>query len=327
MLPLELPSADASAADALALRVDDPSGRELWTWVWPLRSAPRSDSPAASSATVTATEDAATITLHAGDFTATFSKSDARLLSARRGDAEFPLRHGPRLAIGEATLAGITHRAEGADHLVAAAFSGNLRSIEWRLRPDGSLLLDYSYALDIPCDYFGVSFDLPESQMRGMRWLGDGPFRVWKNRRQGVSLGVWENTLNHTATGYESWGYPEFKGYYANVRWLTLRTTAGPGTVALEDPSLFVQVLRPDFPGSPKPHSPATLALKTTPQHSTLSANAWANVPDAGFSLLHGIAPIGTKFDLPYQLGPEGRQNTPRGDYRGRVTFNFGASK
>ena len=29
--------AAAKNADALALRVDDPAGRELWTWVWPLR--------------------------------------------------------------------------------------------------------------------------------------------------------------------------------------------------------------------------------------------------------------------------------------------------
>ena len=325
-LPLELP-ADASSADALALRVDDPSGRELWTWVWPLRSAPAAspapDIPAPSA--VTATEDATSITLRTGDFSATFAKADARLLTARRGETEFPLRHGPRLAIGDAALATITHRADGRDHVVTATFTGNLHSIEWRLRPDGALLLDTSYALDTPCDYFGLSFDLPESEVRGMRWLGDGPFRVWKNRRQGVTLGVWENALNHIATGYESWGYPEFKGYYANVRWLTLRTVAGPITVELEDPSLFVQVLRPDFPGSPKPHSPTTIALKTTPQHSTLSANAWANVPDAGFSLLHGIAPIGTKFDLPYQLGPEGQQNRPSGTYRARATFRFGA--
>ena len=76
-----------------------------------------------------------------------------------------------------------------------------------------------------------------------MRWLGDGPSRVWKNRRQGVSLGVWENTFNRTATGYESWVYPEFKGYYANVRWLTLRTAAGPITVALEEATCSTSII------------------------------------------------------------------------------------
>jgi len=328
VLPLALP-ADAPVADALALRVDDPAGRELWTWVWPLdgdRRAPAASREAGAGAAtaVSATEDDGSITLRAGAFEAVISKTDARLVSAIRGGVRFPLSQGPRPALGEAALVSIDHRTEGRDQVVVANFSGALKSVEWRLRPDGALLLDYAYALDADCDFFGVSFDLPESEVRGLRWLGDGPFRVWKNRRQGVTLGVWEKAYNNTTTGLGSWIYPEFKGYYSGVRWMTLRGAAGPITVELEDPSLFVQVLRPDFPDNPRPAKPGTMALKAVRPNATLSANAWANFPEAGFSLLHGIAPIGTKFDLPYQLGPEGAQNRARGKHRGRAVFRFG---
>jgi hypothetical protein len=162
--------------------------------------------------------------------------------------------------------------------------------------------------------------------MKGMKWLGHGPFRVWKNRLEGGMLNVWENSLNDTQTGYNQWVYPEFKGYYAGVRWMQLQTTAGPILVALDgDPSLFVQVLRPTFPGDPKPHSPTTAATQAIRQSQHLSANAWASFPEAGFSILHGIAPMGTKFNIAGQLGPQSQQNVADGEYRGTVRFFFGA--
>jgi hypothetical protein len=87
---------------------------------------------------------------------------------------------------------------------------------------------------------------------------------------------------------------------------------------------MFVQMLRPEFPGHPKAHSPTTAATQAVKQSASLSANAWANFPDAGFSLLHGIAPMGTKFNVAQQLGPKSQQNVARGTYRGKARFVFG---
>jgi hypothetical protein len=138
---------------------------------------------------------------------------------------------------------------------------------------------------------------------------------------------VWENNYNKTMTGYTEWIYPEFKGYYAGVRWMELRTTDGPILVELEDPTLFVQVLKADFPNHPKAVSPTTAAVKAGSQGATIAANAWASFPDAGFSILHGIAPMGTKFNIATQLGPKSQQNATSGDYRGTVRFFFGECK
>jgi len=34
-----------------------------------------------------------------------------------------------------------------------------------------------------------------------MKWLGDDPYRVYKNRMKGVDFGVWEKAYNNTNTG------------------------------------------------------------------------------------------------------------------------------
>ncbi|MEO6434943.1 MAG: hypothetical protein ABIP55_04175, partial [Tepidisphaeraceae bacterium] len=204
--------------------------------------------------------------------------------------------------------------------VVRAAGGGELTKTEWRERPDGSVELEYAYTLDGVVDYHGVSFDLPDKDVKSVRWLGQGPFRVWKNRLAGTTLGVWETARNETITGYEGWKYPEFAGCYAGVQWMRLETTAGPVVIELDDPSLFVQVGRPKFPGEPKPFSPTTAATRRAPL-SQLAGNAWANLPEAGFSILHAIPPIGTKFQLANTTGPQGQQNVAKGEYRGRVRF------
>ena len=323
-LRLDLP-ADAGDADALAVRVDDPTGRELWTWVWPLRKSIELPELGTPSPAATAKDQDDSVTVSAGgDLSVTFSKKTGRLIAVARGDEKFPLLNGPRMAIGGEKLRSLSHAADGQDYVISAVYDGDLKSVQWRVAPDGWVQLDYSYELAGNVDFLGVSFDLPEQDLKSMKWLGHGPFRVWKNRLEGGTLNVYENSLNDTQTGYTSWDYPEFKGYYAGVRWMQLQTTGGQILVALDDPSLFVQVLRPTFPGDPKPHSPTTAVTRSIKQGDHLSANAWANFPDAGFSILHGIAPMGTKFQIAQQLGPQSQQNVARGVYRGRARFFFG---
>jgi hypothetical protein len=311
------PRADA---DGLALRVDSPDGKELWTWVWPIE---RAHLTAKSKGSVAIGEDAEAIHTSAGGQSFVFSKKSARLTDVSIGGRAFPLVNGPRPAFGEAELVGIEHHANGDDQVIKATFHGNLSDISWRVHPDGSLDLDYEYSLAGQFDYFGVSFDLAEESVKSMKWLGNGPYRAWKNRLPGGTLSVWENAYNNTMTGYSGWIYPEFKGYYAGVRWMEIRTTAGNILVEMEEP-MFVQMLRPEFPGHPKPHSATTAATQAVKQSASLSANAWANFPDAGFSLLRGIAPMGTKFNVAQQLGPKSQQNVAQGTYRGKARFVFG---
>ena len=66
------------------------------------------------------------------------------------------------------------------------------------MAPDGllgmdALVLNYraknkfdGVYFDRPVLNFGFSFSFPEKNISGMRWLGKGPYRVWKNRIEGL---------------------------------------------------------------------------------------------------------------------------------------------
>ena len=253
-----------------------------------------------------------------------FSKTTGCLSSVTRAGKTFSLANGPRLAAGDAKLAAIDCKPDGDSYDIHATYTGNMKSVDWRIKPDGWIDLTYAFNLTGSFDFFGVCFDLPDDKVQSMKYLGNGPFRVWKNRLPGGTLSVWENQYNSTMTGYTDWIYPEFKGYYAGVRWMKLTTTDGPILIALDDPALYVQVLKADFPSHPKPVSATTAAVKAGATEATVAANAWASFPDAGFSILHGIAPMGTKFNIANQLGPQSQQNVAAGDYHGSVHLFFG---
>lgn len=72
----------------------------------------------------------------------------------------------------------------------------------------------------------GISLRYPENEVDSVRWLGNGPFRVWKNRLKGTQFGTWSLAYNNSVTGqYNSMTpplYPEFKGYRSNMRWMEI---------------------------------------------------------------------------------------------------------
>jgi hypothetical protein len=307
-LKLDLP-ADWDKADALSLIVKNPTGRELWTWVWPLPATERfhelSISPSSQSAALI--ETPGTLDIKAGDLTIQISKTTGRLVSAKRGARNFSLTNGPSLAAsGKADLVAIEHKADGKDQIVTATFSGDLKSITWRARGNGWVQCDYVYSAEGPKSFIGVVFDYPEQEVKHKKWLGQGPYRVWQNRLCGATLNVWENDYNNTITGWEGWVYPEFKGCFAEVRWMQLETTEGTITALAGKDDLFVQVLTPDFPPT------------------KLQANTALSLPKAGLAFLNAIPPMGSKFHAPKDTGPQGQLFQASGQYSGSLNFYFG---
>jgi hypothetical protein len=307
-VPLKL-TAHSPAVDALAVRVDDPHGRELWRWVWPLRELaviePIAQAPSADAFSIA--DDDAFYTITCGEFAWRFRKNDGRLEEARRGEQAFSLRNGPIATPGESQLAGpLEFSNENGSQIVTARYTGSLQEVKWTMRPDGWLRCEYRYTAEGEHEYFGVTFDYPEDQVRGKRWLGEGPFRVWKNRRQGVTLGVWQNETNNTITGYRYEGYPEFKGCFSGVHWMQLETSEGPITIVPHDASQFVQVLTPELP-------PDELVAKTK-----------VTLPTCGIAILDAIPPVGSKFKDTITSGPQGQPNVAEGEYHGAVSIRVG---
>jgi len=308
-LKLALP-ASWQSADALSLCASDPSGRELWTWVWPLpglaSSLPNPESAATrSSPKAEVIDNVNTLTVKAGKLSLLFDKSSGRLSEIQRAGKRFSLSNGPRTAAGTAKLSNLEHAVEGNDAVITAQYTGDLTQVQWHVQPNGWLRCDYSYTAQGPKDFFGVVFDYPEELVQRKKWLGLGPYRVWKNRLRGATLNVWENNYNNTITGWADWNYPEFKGCFAGVRWMLLQTKEGPITV-VPGKDEYVQVLNPAFP-------PANLVGK-----------AGVNLPPAGLAFLHAIPPIGSKFQNADRSGPDGQPTVGQGEYHGSVAFWFG---
>ena len=156
-----------------------------------------------------------------------------------------------------------------------------------------------------------MTFDYPESQLTEMKWLGRGPYRVWKNRIPGTTFDVWQKAYNDTRTGAD-WAYPEFKGHHADLYWAVLSTKELPITMVTDTEDLYLRVLTPRY--------------GVDPQFTAVP------FPEGDLSFLNGIAPIGTKFAGAETLGPEGQSNEAvrdhptqhMGGYTATLFFYFG---
>jgi hypothetical protein len=303
-LHLPLP-AGLAGADVLALSARDAGGREILSWAWPLRSDLAGAPPSLPAGTpaASASDEAGAITLVAGKLRLRFDKATGYLTALTRKEQAIPLGNGPRALSGASTLKTIGVRAEGADQLLEATYEGSLRAVTWRLRGDGWLHLDYTYHAEGAQPLLGVGFDLSESAVVAKRWLGLGPYRVWKNRMLGGTLGVWENAYNDSMTGHSLWQYPEFKGFFAEVRWLELGLKQATITVLLPGRGRLVQVLTPKWPSD--------------------SISALTTFPDTTFALLDGIPPIGDKFHKVGTIGPQSAPNQATGDYHGSCDLHL----
>jgi hypothetical protein len=270
-LKLELP-AGWKNAEALAVTARNPQGHELWTWVWPLQPN-REFAPAGAPVAPASVDDR--LVLKNGGLEVAIGAATKQLLSVKAGGKDFSLTSGP------------------------------LAQAKWVLLDSGWLKLEYSVDPAQETNVVGVAFDYPESKMLGKTWLGDGPYRVWRNRLKGQTFGVWETAYNTTETGYKDWVYPEFAGYFANVRWLKLATTEGLLTMMVPDDNTFVRVGTPSFP-------PVKLAGKTV-----------VNMPPGNLAVVRDLPPMGTKFHTAAQIGPQGTTPLVSQPYQGTVYFRF----
>ncbi|PYP79363.1 MAG: glycoside hydrolase family 2 [Gemmatimonadetes bacterium] len=296
-LHLALP-ADWHRHHALALTATDPYGRDLYTWTWMI-AAPGAFASQIVPATASTTSRVAVervggaYVLRAGGTEVRIDSATGRLAGLRRDGKSISLTDGPRLVEGTATLRSISTRVDGNDTVIEALYDGELQRVTWRLAPSGWLRLDYAYHPRGPETYMGVTFDYPEQQVTGMRWLGRGPYRVYKNRLKGVEFDVWRKKYNDTQTGL-SWDYPEFKGFHEDTYWATLETKEAPITIVFGSTDQFLRVLTPSEP----------TAAGAEPR------NAHMVYPPGNLSFLRGIAGIGTKFTTAAQQGPAGLPNT-----------------
>lgn len=258
---MSLPAGSAGG-DALCLVALGRGGDTLNVWSFPMRYA---DEYYAAHGPKSVRSRAATVSgtvLEANGVRAEFGADDGMLKSVTVDGRDMPLNGGP-LPVGmRMRLSGITARQDGGEALLVMRYTGAADSIVWRMTPDGVLGMDAvllnrrdggKYGgefFDPKVRNLGLSFSYPETAAKGMRWLGKGPYRVWRNRLRGPVFGEWQKAYNNTVTG-ESAGqleYPEFKGYHANLYWAEMLSDEAPFTVYSETDGLYFRVFTPEEP-------------------------------------------------------------------------------
>lgn len=292
MLTVPLPATWAQY-DVLYVTARDQFGREIYTWSWPI-TLPNNLATRlmeTGKGTITAQDEANRLTLTANGLTVAWDKKTGMLESVKNTKSTVSFSNGPVLIGGDDVLKTFKHRDTLGTHVVELQFEGKHRyRAVWTMYPSGWLKLTFQFRPDNTMDMLGITFNYPEDQVTGMDLLGNGPYRVWRNRLKGGTVDVWHKTYNDGVTG-EHWEYPEFKGYYSNLYGARIQTKEGGFTVLSGSEDMYLRMLTP-----------------TSPSKAS-NANTVPAFPSGGISFMHGIPGIGTKFQKPETTGPAGQPN------------------
>ncbi|MEO5682496.1 MAG: glycoside hydrolase family 2 TIM barrel-domain containing protein [Chitinophagaceae bacterium] len=313
-IQLDLP-ADYKSYDALLLAAYDPFKNLLYKWSWRVKDNQQQLNNLLvlnDTATVNSIETDSSVTLKSGGISVSFSKKDGRItdLKSSHGD-KMSFGGAPVLVSGRANFTGLKHSKESDGYTVELQYEGDLKYARWKMFAGGWMSLEYAYSINGSFPFAGISFNYPENFVLGAKWLGKGPYRVWKNRLQGVTDNVWQNMNNNTQTGSAPWLFPEFKGYYADISWMELNTVEGKFLMASKDSGLYVRLF--DFYG--------LSGVKPAPE-----------LPAGNISFLDAIPPIGTKLGLNISynttaLGPQSELTKITAPVKRTLYFYFGLQK
>lgn len=319
--------------DILELEAFDEYGRSICTWTWPIHYAEE------YFATHNPIDDKVSGKANV------FQRDSLHMLSANGVMASFNSNTGELGGIfvnnrpspfGKMSPVGMKMKfqkaysaQDGKDAIFVAKYLGAVDSIVWRLKPDGKLGLDVVLLnrdnggvrggfddgfMDTDIKDLGFSFSYPEENVKGMKWMGRGPFRVWKNRQRGHNIDFWSKDYNETVTAMGGTGelqYPEFKGYHGNIYWAEFLSETAAMTIYSEVDGLYLKVFNPD-----------------TPENSF--AKLYPEMPQGDIALLLDIQAIKSFKSIPQQ-GPRSQPGNIRiksGDegLKIKVWFDFSNS-
>jgi len=319
------------------LSVTDPSGTELMNWSFRIHSnadilasvikktgskgSTYSQTNASSAfdekiggsyTQNTASQPDSLMSLNANGITVTFSKETGLIKQLRNQYSGNQLRfsNGPVMVAGSAKVREVKHYVQNDAQVIEFLYDGDMKYVKWTMYPSGWLEMDYSYSLNGQYDFTGISFNYPEKHIIGIRWLGNGPYRVWKNRPQGMTFDVWSKLYNNTQTGAFPWFYPEFKGYHSDMVWVEMNTVEGRFIMASNEENMFLRLF--EFSA-----------------FSGTGAEIHPTLPKGDISFLDHIPATGTKMAItingrPSDLGPMSQINQVNGTFTRKLYFYFG---
>jgi hypothetical protein len=288
-------------ADAVSFTAYDRNNKVLYTWVWPIktpaeiRSINAKVNVAGSTAAIVMEEEGGDdYVVTEGNVKFIFAKSTGLLRTVVKNNSDIPFGKGPVVAGGKQVLQSFHHSKDAAGNfIVEVKYTGTgALQLKWTFNANSPAKLEYNYVQKDSADFYGITFNTVDTRVKEIRWLGGGPYHVWKNRLKGVNVDVWQKKYNNTITG-ETFDYPEFKGYYPDLYWATIKTDNTAFTVYADEPGLYLQLLHPE-------------KQKT-------KFNPFVNpaFPEGNIGFLNAIPAIGTKFRGAETMGPQSQKNPP----------------
>lgn len=283
--------------DALDIIVKDKFGREIITKRFPLKK------PADFLVSLDRSETGAVPLLGTSDSLFTIKvkglqysihRRTGLLEEVKNNGTIIPFNNGPVLQEGVNNFNGFVANQQGNKIVISSRYDrkNSYNTLQWTIYPSGVIRMQVDY---FPSEYFtsmvGLNFSYPEQNIKAVEYMGNGPYRVWKNRMKGVKFGVWYKTYNNTETGESPWVYPEFKGYHSNLYWCRFIAKDGRSfRVFSETEDVFLRLFTP--------------AWKTDQWH-----NYEPIFPTGDISFMQGIPGIGTKTQRNETTGPMGMKN------------------
>ncbi len=306
---LNIPLPANSKADAFYLTAFDVKGDTICTWSWAMNT-PKDFVKAMPSVFKNSEEiikeDAQSLALTWDGITYYFDKATGYLEKVFNGKKDIFLNGGPALAGSSQSLNEFKNYKQGDEHIIEPSYIGDSLKVKWAFHKGRFPKMEYSYLTKDTADFMGITFNYPEEKIIGMKWLGRGPYHVWKNRLKGQQFGVWEKAYNNTVTG-ENWKYPEFKGWHSELYWVKLQNKESDFVVYTDQPGIYLEMLQPQKPKAADNNN-------TSPPF-----------PEGNIGFMHGISAIGTKFQKAEVMGPQSQKNVCQGNVplTGTLYFDF----
>lgn len=293
------------SVDALHLTAIDPSGKEIFTWTYPVATPKQLNNPIidyASKGIIKTETINKIIKVEANEMTYLFSEETGLLQKVKKGNKVIPLDNGPIILSQKTKIESVSVNSFEGKVEIEVVYKKTNKSpswstikeyesdiIKWTVHSNGLLDLKVKFkGFRNLKGYIGITFSFPEEEVAGMKWLGDGPYRVWRNRMKGTKFQVWENDYNNTITGESGFVYPEFKGLFSSVYWTKLKGNNDNGfTVYCKSPHVYLRMLTPG-------------------KHSDEKKCKIPTFPKGDISFVMNVPGIGTKFQKPESMGPQG---------------------
>lgn len=309
--------------NALYLTALDPNGNELFTWSYPVQTPKvlnKNNINLLEEGALSSTINDGLIIVEANGIHFSFSEKTSSLQEVKKGNKIIPFNNGPIIFDHKDKIESVKVNTLKNKVEIVTVFEMTDKSptwashkeyssdkIKWTVYSNGLLNLEVEIkGKKIVKGYKGITFSFPESEVSGMKWLGEGPYRVWRNRMKGTKFQVWENDYNNTVTGESGFVYPEFKGFYSSLYWVKVKGKNNNGfTVYCNSENTFLRMLTPQQP-------------KEDPKQRVSPI-----FPKGDISFVKNIPAIGTKFQTGDKMGPQGNSENYFGNDDEPIIINL----